>query len=138
MDVIFWLVCTGLVAAGVLCYLVVRNRKRRERVWTPEMVSDPHPAKRQILADCMNSGRMLIGQCDEKGNLFYEKGVSMGKEIVPMAPEDQAILPQMQGAQVGGCILPSGFQIPQAEPGYCWKVVGGRFVLTEKNEQDAE
>lgn len=135
---IFWVVCTGLAVAVLLIYLMAQSRRKKKAIWKPEMVIDPSPAKRQILADCMNSGQMLIGQCDEKGNLFYEKGVSMNKEIVPMEPQDKALLCNMQGATMRGCTLPSGFKLPDAGPGYAWKIVGDRFVLTEQNEQNTE
>jgi hypothetical protein len=125
-----------ILAAGILLpalIVTLWNRPQEPSHWTEDMVEEDDPAKRRIICDVMNTGRMMCGSRDDAGNLFYERGVSGNKEVVPMNEPDRSFLGCAQGMTCRSIVLPSGLTL-LPEAGKVWKVVNDRLVLID--EQD--
>lgn len=60
---------------------IVVHGKLSSGPWTPSMVDDPDPYRRAMLAECMNSGGMVIGNRNNDG--------SLGIRTVKMPSEDR-------------------------------------------------
>jgi len=127
-----WPILAGCVVCLAVFYSTV-NRPKAQVDWTEGMVDDDDPAKRQIMCDVMKTGRIMYGNRDEAGNLFYSTGISGNKEVVPMNEQDRSFLANAQGMTCGSIVLPSGLAL-DSEPGKRWKVVNDRLVLID--EQD--